>query len=34
MNLEIQIEYEYIDGIINQLSEMNLKNLSKQEIYV
>ena len=34
MNLEIQIEYEHIDDIINQLSEMNLKNLSKQEIYV
>ena len=29
MNSEMQIEYDYIDGIINQLSEMDLKHLSK-----
>ena len=29
MNSEMQIEYDYIDGIINQLSEMNLEDLSK-----
>ena len=25
----MQIEYDYIDGIINHLSEMNLKDLNK-----
>ena len=34
MNSKMQIEYKYIDGIIDQLFEMNLKDLSKLLICV